>query len=73
MLEALGVPKARLYRTHDIRRGHARDMQARGATLGEILRAGGWRSAGFLAYLDLVELEAEAVLEAHLEADEDDE
>ena len=73
-LASLGVPSAELYRTHDFRRGHAQDLLARGATLREILEAGGWRSPAFLRYLDLVELEREAVVEAHLlESDSDGE
>ena len=66
-LARIGVPDARLYRTHDIRRGHADDMRARGSTLAEILRAGEWRSPAFLSYLDLDELEAGAVVEAHVD------
>ncbi len=60
------------YRLHDLRRGHARDMQKRGARIGEILAAGQWRSPRFLEYLDKQELEDEAVLEAHLEEESDD-
>ena len=66
LLVILEVPNAHLYRTHDLRRGHARDLQARGASLAEILRAGDWRSASFLKYLDLMQLEEDAVLEAHV-------
>ena len=36
---------------------HARDLQATGADLYEILSAGGWRSPAFLQYLDTKELE----------------
>ena len=74
LLARLSVKDASLYRTHDLRRGHARDMQARGATAGEILAAGEWRSAGFMAYMDKDALECDAVLEAHfqLSDDEDD-
>ena len=67
------VPDGSKYRTHDFRRGHARDMLNSGARLCEILKAGEWRSAAFLAYLDGVELESAANLEAHLgeSSDED--
>ena len=65
-LSALGIDKANSYRTHDIRRGHAKDLQERGAGLMEILRAGQWRSPAFLSYLDLEELERDAVIEAHV-------
>ena len=72
MLEALLVPEAASYRTHDMRRGHAeacclmcmrppflhvratlhQDMRLGGSSLYQILRAGQWRSAAFLDYLD---------------------
>ena len=39
----LGVPDASRLRTHDLRRGHARDLAQSGAPLSEILRAGEWR------------------------------
>ena len=53
MLATLGVPGAMEYRTHDLRRGHAKDLQISGASLWTILRAGEWRSPAFLTYLDL--------------------
>jgi hypothetical protein len=63
-LVLLGVDKARHYRLHDFRRGHAQDMSENGATLCEILAAGEWRSPAFLVYLDAAELETRAVIEA---------
>ena len=66
LLEFLKVPDANIYRTHDLRRGHARDLQANGATLATILAAGDWRSPAFLKYLDEQQLEDDAVVEAHL-------
>ena len=48
-----------------MRRGHARDLQQRGSNLAEILRAGEWRSAAFLSYLDSHQLEDDAVQEVH--------
>jgi hypothetical protein len=72
-LTCLGVPDATKYRTHDIRRGHARDLQLAGSSLMEILKAGEWRSAAFLAYLDKGELECSATLEAHLNESSDEE
>ena len=65
-LQILGVPEAPKYRTHDFRRGHARDMQIGGATLKQILEAGDWRSPAFMAYMDRIELECGAVAEARL-------
>ena len=72
-LGVLQVDNASSYRTHDLRRGHARDMLVAGARLCEILRAGEWRSAAFLAYLDKAELECGATLEAHLGESSDEE
>ena len=66
LLALLNIPDAHLFRTHDMRRGHARDLQARGASLAEILRAGDWRSASFMQYLDTCQLEEDVVLEAHM-------
>ena len=66
MLVALGAKDATLYRTHDFRRGHAEDLRLNGATLGEILRAGDWRSPSFLDYLDRQQLEHDRTVEAHL-------
>ena len=67
MLARLAVPDAVKHRTHDLRRGHARDLVLNGRGLGEILRAGQWRSPAFLQYLDLEELERDAVVEAHMD------
>ena len=64
-LRALNVENANDYRTHDFRRGHARDLQASGASLLEILQAGEWRSPAFLRYLDNKELEKDVVIQAH--------
>ena len=43
MLHALGIQNANSYRTHDLRRGHAKDLQLSNAPLSVILRAGEWR------------------------------
>ena len=48
-------------------------MQANGATVNEILAVGEWRSAAFMSYLDDVDLEADAVIEAHMDESSDDE
>lgn len=52
LLQKLKVPAAQRYGTHDFRRGHAEDMRKSGCTLAEILKAGQWRSAAFMSYLD---------------------
>ena len=46
--------------THAFRRGMAQDMAAQGCQLWEILRAGGWKSAKFMTYMDEHELETGA-------------
>ena len=71
MLSEIGVRDATAYITHDLRRGHAEDLRLRGATLGEILRAGDWRSPAFLHYLNIAQLESDRTAEAHLEDSSD--
>lgn len=65
VLHTLGVENCSWYRTHDLRRGHALDMQLNGSTLQQILAAGEWRSPAFMQYLSMVDLELGAVVEAH--------
>ena len=67
-LRLLKVPDADKYKLHDFRRGHGRDLQSLGSNLATILAAGEWKSPAFLCYLDKVELENEAVAEAHFQA-----
>ena len=64
-MNSLGDPQHKLYGTHDLRRGHAKDLQMDGATLHEILTAWDGRSPAIFKYLDIFELEAGAVMEAH--------
>lgn len=64
-LTVLGISSPQSYKLHDFRRGHAHHLAACGQPLHVILRAGEWRSAAFLAYLDVCELDTRAVLEAH--------
>ena len=66
------VSHATSYGTHDIRRGHAKDLQMSGASLAEILAAGQWRSPAFMKYLDQSELEQGVALEAAVESDDDE-
>ena len=67
ILAELGVANAHEYRTHDLRRGHALDLQLSGAPLHEILEAGDWKSPAFLVYLDRDRLERDMVMQAHFE------
>ena len=71
LLAVLKVEGAGEYRTHDFRRGHAKDLQQSGAPLWKILEAGQWRSPAFLKYLDMNSLDTELVAQAH--CDESDE
>ena len=66
-MTVLGVQDAHLYRLHDFRRGHADDLFASGAPLVVILKASDWKSAVFLSYLKREDLEARAVLAAHMD------
>ena len=72
ILAAIRVPEHNLYRTQDWRRGHTRDLQASGATLKEILEAGQWRGPAFPKYMDLMQLECDVVVEAHMEDSSDE-
>ena len=65
MLKSIGVLKCGDYRTHDLRRGHALDLQCSGAPLWVILEAGEWTSPAFLKYLDLHRLDTELMVQAH--------
>ena len=73
LLALLEVPNYEQCRCHDLRRGHARDLQLKGAGLAEILDAGQWSSPAYLKYFDVHALEASAVLEAHMDESSDDE
>ena len=73
ILERSHTPEARAYGTHDLRRGHARDLQRHGASLYEILMAGEWRSPAFMHYLDTNALEADLVVQAHVAESSDSE
>jgi hypothetical protein len=73
MLQLLDVKDFALFRCHDLRRGHAKDMQLNGASLYEILAAGEWRSPAFMEYLDKYQLETDVVVQAHVgESDDED-
>ena len=74
MLKAVGVQGSATYRTHDLRRGHALDLQLSGAPLWQILQAGEWTSPAFLKYLDLHRLDTDFVVQAHAgESDSEEE
>ena len=63
LLRALDIPDAALYRSHDLRRGHARDLKASGASWDEIMAKGDWSSkrAPCASYLPEELVEARSV------------
>ena len=67
MLDRLQVADAMGYRTHDLRRGHADDIVKQGGRLSELLQLGEWgqKSTAYQSYLDMMQLETEAVVSAH--------
>ena len=80
-LGACKVPDARFFVSHDIRRGHGKDIQMKGGTVAQLLEAGEWTSPAFLKYMDMQQLEHDRAMEAHdalaeeiiLQSDEEDE
>ena len=66
VLMTLELAEATEYVAHDLRRGHAEDIRARGGSLAEILLAGDWRSLAFLDYLNKHRLERDATMAAHV-------
>ena len=72
-LAARDVPAAESFGLHSLRRGAARELVDQGGDLATLLRAGGWKSAAFRSYLDLVGVEdsvCQVGLTALLNADE---
>ena len=72
LLVALGIMNAQEYGTHSFRRGHADDMRKCGCTLAEILRAGQWKSAAFLAYIDEADLGKDVALAVAIESEDEE-
>ena len=70
LLKLAQVKDFATYRLHDLRRGHALDLQLSGAPLAEILAAGEWRSPAFMKYLNMHQLKEDLVVPAHLEESE---
>ena len=54
-LASIDIPDAELYTLKGFRRGCLMEIKRSGSTLAVILGAGGWRAAGFKAYLSLQE------------------
>ena len=57
-LLARGVKDAGKYGLHSLRRGSARALVENGGDLATLLQAGGWKSAAFTSYLDMMGVEA---------------
>ena len=72
-LAILQIEHPQEYKLHDFRRGHAQDLLEAGASLMAILKAGEWKGAAFMAYLDSAEMEARAVLQTHMQQSSDEE
>ena len=75
LLHSVGVADAAEYRTHDLRRGHTKDMAETGASWEEILEKGDWASkaAPCQSYLPEELVEKNAVMMAHYcESSEED-
>ena len=51
---------------------HWQEMRCSGASLAEILAAGEWRSAAFLAYLNTCGLERDAVVQLAIDSDHEE-
>ncbi len=67
--QCLNIPNAAEWTSHGFRRGMAQDILDNGGSLAEILRAGGWKSAAFLLYLERTEVDQAAVLDCLFAAD----
>ena len=65
-LRELGVANAGKYRIPDWRRCRAKIMQMSGNTLYQIMMTGEWRSPSFMSYMELMEFEMGATMEAHM-------
>ena len=63
MLAMLKVPESDAYTPKAFRAGKATALAAAGCSLGDILTAGEWRSAAFLAYIDETTLDEAAFLD----------
>ena len=66
-LQALGVADAPRFRCHDLRRGHADDLRLSGAPLAKLLLYGEWARPAYMRYVDVEALEANAVVQAHID------
>ena len=63
----LGVPKATCFTGKVFRAGKATALAAAGASVGEILLAGEWKSRAFLRYVDEDAVDAAQLLESMLD------
>ena len=68
---ALGFALANSWTSHGFRRGMAQDIFDNGGSLADILRAGGWKSAAFLLYLERAQVNESAILDCIFQHDED--
>ena len=67
VLQGLDVENASMYRTHDLRRGHADDLVENGTSVSNLLLMGEWAPPAFFKYINLALLEARTVTSAHVD------
>lgn len=65
-MERIEFPKANLVTLRCFRRGHAQDISMSGTGIAEVLKAGGWSSGAWTSYVNMNELEEQAVFEAQV-------
>lgn len=66
------APNGEANSTHDLRRGHAKDMQLSGTSLAQVLTAGEWKSRAVATYVALDFLVCDLALEAAMHSDHED-
>ena len=66
-LACLRAATPELYTLKMFRAGHATELAKNGKSVGDILRAGEWRSAAFLSYVDEDLVDASQILDHVLE------
>ena len=67
VLGLLSVKSSQSYTLKSFRAGRATELAAQGRSIGDILRAGEWRSAAFLSYVDADAVDERQLLESTLE------
>ena len=71
-LKLVGFKNHELVGTHALRRGCAQDLLKTGATLRDLLEAGGWRSSAFQIYIKRSEIEEDAAARIIIDSDDEE-